>query len=173
MEEEIVLRAIEFATRAHEGQVRKYTGEPYITHPIAVARIVATVPGHTTEMLAAAVLHDTVEDTPVTIPDIHSEFGAEIASLVHWLTEASTKADGNRATRKAIDRAFLAQAPAEAQTIKLADLIHNTASISQHDPNFWKVYRREKELLLEVLTKGDSRLYAKAQRQVLVSVSDD
>jgi len=167
MEEEIVQRAIAFATVAHEGQVRKYTGEPYVTHPIAVAKIVATVEGHTPEMLAAAVLHDTVEDTPVTIEQVEAEFGPVVAELVDWLTDVSKPEDGNRETRKAIDREHSAAAPAQAQTIKVADLIHNTASISRHDPNFWKVYRREKELLLNLLTEADERLRSKAWRQVL------
>ena len=65
-------KAIEFATKAHEGQVRKYTGEPYIVHPLEVAEIVKTVE-HTEEMLMAAVLHDTVEDTDTTIEDIDRE----------------------------------------------------------------------------------------------------
>ena len=59
---EIVEKAIKYATEAHGDQKRKYTGEPYITHPIAVMEIVKTV-AHTKEMLAAAVLHDVIEDT--------------------------------------------------------------------------------------------------------------
>jgi (p)ppGpp synthase/HD superfamily hydrolase len=161
-------RAIAFATGAHAGQVRKYTGEPYITHPIAVAKIVATVE-HTEAMLIAAILHDTVEDTPVTIELVEEQFGAEVAELVGWLTDVSQPEDGNRETRKAMDREHSAAAPAAAQTVKVADLIHNTASISQHDANFWKVYRREKELLLNLLTQADERLRSKAWRQVLFS----
>jgi (p)ppGpp synthase/HD superfamily hydrolase len=161
----IVDRAIEFATIAHEGQVRKYTGEPYITHPIAVAKIVATVP-HTTEMLVAAVLHDTVEDCDVTLEDIEREFGKEVMTLVFWLTDVSQPSDGNRAQRKALDRAHLALAPAAAQTIKVCDLIHNTASIRQHDLDFWIVYRKEKLLLMDILVDADPTLRARAMRQI-------
>jgi (p)ppGpp synthase/HD superfamily hydrolase len=161
----IVDRAIEFATIAHEGQVRKYTGEPYITHPIAVAKIVATVP-HTTEMLVAAILHDTVEDTDVTLEDIEREFGKEVMTLVFWLTDVSQPSDGNRAQRKAVDRAHLAMAPAAAQTIKVCDLIHNTASIRQRDPDFWVVYRKEKLLLMDILVDADPTLRARALRQI-------
>ena len=162
-----VERARVFATAAHAavGQVRKYTFEPYIVHPTEVASIVATVP-HTNEMLAAAYLHDTVEDTGVSIVDIQVEFGNEVASLVGWLTDVSKPEQGNRAVRKAIDREHTAMAPAAAQTVKLADLIANSRSILAHDPAFAKVYLEEKRMLLEVLTRGDATLMAQARRIV-------
>ena len=162
-----VERARVFATAAHAavGQVRKYTFEPYIVHPTEVASIVATVP-HTNEMLAAAYLHDTVEDTGVSIVDIQKEFGNEVASLVGWLTDVSKPEQGNRAVRKAIDREHTAMAPAAAQTVKLADLIANSRSILAHDPAFAKVYLEEKRMLLEVLTRGDATLMAQARRIV-------
>ena len=163
-----VERARVFATAAHAavGQVRKYTFEPYIVHPTEVASIVATVP-HTDVMLAAAWLHDTVEDTGVSIVDIQKEFGNEVASLVGWLTDVSKPEQGNRAVRKAIDREHTAMAPAAAQTVKLADLIANSRSILAHDPAFAKVYLEEKRMLLEVLTRGDATLMAQARRIVV------
>ena len=163
----MVERAKVFATAAHAAvkQVRKYTFEPYIVHPTEVASIVATVP-HTNEMLAAAYLHDTVEDTGVSIVDIQKEFGNEVASLVSWLTDVSKPEQGNRAVRKAIDREHTAMAPAAAQTVKLADLIANSRSILAHDPAFAKVYLEEKRMLLEVLTRGDATLMAQARRIV-------
>ena len=156
---------LKFATAAHGDQKRKYTNDPYINHPIAVAEIVETVP-HTQEMIAAALLHDVVEDTDVTLDQIKDKFGSKVSDLVGWLTDISRPEDGNRRTRKALDREHSANAPAEAQTIKLADLIHNTISIAEHDPNFWKVYREEKIELLKVLTKGDRSLMNRAQQQV-------
>jgi len=158
-------KAIEFATKAHEGQVRKYTGEPYIVHPLEVAEIVKTVE-HTEEMLMAAVLHDTVEDTDTTIEDIEREFGSVVAQLVEELTDVSKPEDGNRAFRKALDREHLAQASAQGQTIKVADLISNAASITEHDPNFAKVYMKEKALLLQVFDKADKNLLEKAQKML-------
>ena len=156
---------LKFATKAHGNQKRKYTGEPYIVHPIAVSEIVQTVP-HTDEMVAAALLHDVVEDTPVTIQEIETKFGSKVADLVGWLTDISRPEDGNRKTRKALDRDHSASAPAEAQTIKLADLIDNTKSIERYDPGFYQVYRQEKIALLDVLTKGDIALRKIAQQQV-------
>lgn len=160
----LVERAREFATMKHNeiGQVRKYTGEPYICHPEAVVALVKTVP-HTDEMLAAAWLHDTVEDTNCSFSELERLFGSDVASLVEMLTDVSKPEDGNRAVRKAIDRAHTATATPEAKTIKLADLLDNSVSIIDNDPRFAKVYMKEKELLLEVLTEGDPTLWKTAQ----------
>ncbi|HEY8576847.1 MAG TPA: HD domain-containing protein [Devosia sp.] len=159
-------RAHAFAAAAHGSidQRRKYTGEPYIVHPVAVAALVRSVP-HTPEMVAAAYLHDVVEDTPVTIKEIEQEFGLEVAELVGWLTDVSRPGDGNRRVRKHKDLLHSAAAPPAAKTIKIADLIDNTKSIRAHDPSFWKVYRREKMALLDVLKEGDPTLWKQAYSQ--------
>jgi (p)ppGpp synthase/HD superfamily hydrolase len=159
-------RARVFATAAHAAiaQVRKYTGEPYICHPADVRDLVATVP-HTDEMLAAAWLHDVVEDTEVTFAAINQEFGPIVEDLVRWLTDVATPEDGNRAVRKRLDKEHLAGAPAAAQTIKVADLIDNSRTILTRDPQFAKVYLREKRALLAVLTRADPALLAMAHRQ--------
>lgn len=153
--------ADEFAARSHSGQVRKYTGEPYIVHPRAVRALVSRFP-HTPEMLDAAVLHDTVEDTDATLEDVLYAFGAVVMQMVADLTDISTPEDGNRAQRKAKDRLHTAAALPNSKTIKLADLIHNTGSIIAHDPAFARVYLKEKALLLQVLTEADPGMYALA-----------
>jgi (p)ppGpp synthase/HD superfamily hydrolase len=165
---DVVRKAQVYAMAAHASvkQVRKYTGEPYIVHPAEVAKIVAGVPGATPDMVAAAWLHDVVEDTGCTFTDIHMAFGIDIATLVGWLTDVSKPEDGNRAHRKAMDRAHTADAPAEAQTIKLADLISNSRSIMAHDPAFARTYLEEKRLMLAVMTRGDRGLHAEASRFV-------
>lgn len=162
-----VERAKVFATAAHAavGQTRKYTGEPYVVHPIEVASIVENA-GGTEAMVAAALLHDVLEDTGVTVDVLEEQFGSEVADLVLWLTDVSKPDDGNRSTRKALDRQHSAAAPAAAQTIKVADLISNTRSIVAHDPGFAKVYLEEKRLLLEVLTRADPTLLTMAREQV-------
>jgi (p)ppGpp synthase/HD superfamily hydrolase len=164
---DVVEKARVFATAAHAavGQLRKYTFEPYIVHPAEVVSIVRTVP-HTDAMLAAAWMHDVVEDTGVTLETIRAEFGNEVADLVGWLTDVSRPDHGNRAARKAVDRAHTASAPAEAQTIKLADIISNTRSIMEHDEKFAKTYLEEKRLLLEVMTKSDTSLLSRARTQI-------
>ena len=163
----LVLRARLFATNAHgaNNQRRKYTDEPYIVHPASVVRLVASV-SHSPAMLAAAWLHDVVEDTPVTIEGIQEAFGSEVSELVDFLTDVSRPSDGNRQTRKAIDRDHIALAPISAKTIKLADLIDNTRSIVRYDPGFARIYLREKALLLEVLSDGDATLLSIAREQL-------
>jgi (p)ppGpp synthase/HD superfamily hydrolase len=165
---DIVRKAQVYAMAAHAavGQRRKYTGEPYIVHPAEVAKIVAGVPGSTPDMVAAAWLHDVVEDTGCTYNDIHMGFGTDIATLVGWLTDVSKPEDGPRWFRKKMDREHTAAAPAEAQTIKLADLISNTKSIMAHDEKFAKVYLEEKRMLLDVMTRGDAGLMAEARKHV-------
>ena len=162
----LVERALAFAAEAHGriGQVRKYTGEPYINHPIEVMDIVKTASHYTDVMLAAALLHDTIEDTAVTRDDIEREFGSDVADMVMELTDQCT--EGNRAERKAAEAERLSTISAEAQTVKLADLISNSVSIIEHDPRFAKVYLREKVWILEVMTAGDSGLYARATAQL-------
>jgi len=154
--------ACKFATVAHGDQVRKYTGESYIEHPIAVARLVATVTDDC-EVISAAFLHDVLEDTAVTFSEIAAAgFGVGIAKLVNEVTDVSRQADGNRAYRKSLDLEHLAVASDKAKTIKLADLIDNSGSICKHDERFAVVYMREKTALLGVLKRGDARLYSKA-----------
>lgn len=162
---DIVEKAKEFAKKAHESidQRRKYTNEPYIVHPAEVASIVASVP-HTQEMVAAAWLHDVVEDTPITLNEVYKTFGKEVGDLVEMLTDVSKPQDGNRKARKAIDREHTSTASPAAKTIKLADLISNTSSIVEYDPNFAKVYLHEKRLLLEVLKEGDKSLWERAYK---------
>lgn len=154
-------RARQFAEQYHAGQVRKYTGEPYITHPAAVAALVRSVP-HTPEMLAAAWLHDVVEDTPATLTDIHFLFGPVVAGYVESLTKISHANDGLRHHRTAKDREHLAKASPEAKTIKLADIIDNVSSITERDPKFASLYLEEKRLLLPLLREGDTTLLTRA-----------
>ena len=156
-------RALQFAKDAHGDQVRKYTGLPYWTHTVAVADTVARY-GGTDEMIAAALLHDTVEDTPITFTDIWVEFDEIIMDLVYELTDISRPEDGNRASRKALDRHHYSMASRAAQIIKAADMIDNSASILEHDPKFAKVYIPELQLLLSVMTKiHDHPIYAEAK----------
>ncbi len=166
-------RAKEFATRKHSeaNQVRKYTGEPYINHPASVVEIVRSV-AHTEAMLAAAWLHDTVEDTRATLKEIYDLFGPEVCLMVEDLTDISKPEDGNRAARKAIDCKHTADAWSESKTIKLADLIDNSKSIVEHDKDFAKVYIKEKELLLQVLAEGDRDLWLRAQAQVQSAICE-
>jgi|TARA_B110000196_G_C21004173_1_gene594483 (p)ppGpp synthase/HD superfamily hydrolase len=143
---------LDFAVEAHTGQTRKYTGEDYIVHPMAVADMVERHGGDEVQV-CAALLHDVVEDTPVTNDDIRDNFGDDIAIMVQWLTDTSKPSDGNRRIRKGIDAKRLAEAPAEAQFVKLADMIDNASTIFRFDKAFTKQFKKEMAHLVEVMTK--------------------
>lgn len=163
--DDITERAALFSRAAHQavGQRRKYSGEPYWHHPVAAAEMVSSVETATTEMIAAALLHDVLEDTGVTAMDIEECFGQRVAVLVLELTDQFIDPElGNRAHRKALERDRLATISPEAQTIKYADLIDNSASIVARDRGFARVYLAEKRQLLEVMTAGDQALRRKA-----------
>lgn len=155
------LRALTLAFKWHDGQKRKYTNEPYIVHCISVADIVKSVTDDE-DLICAAYLHDTLEDTDLEQDVIEIELGKRVLDLVLQVSDISKPEDGNRATRKQKDLEHLAKADKDGQTIKLADLIHNTQSIVKYDKNFAVRYLREKEKLLEVLTKGSRVLHKRA-----------
>jgi len=165
MQDDLVKRASQFAIQAHAriNARRKYTLDPYDTHLRDVAKIVASVTDDA-EMIAAAWLHDIVEDTPITHEDIEREFGPVVADLVEQLTDVSKPSDGNRKIRKAIDCRHTETASPRAKTIKLADLIDNACDITRHDPRFAKVYLSEMASLLEVLGDGDPNLHDRARK---------
>lgn len=159
-----------FSMAAHEalGQKRKYTGEPYYTHPIRVAELLQevqyTLPE---EAFAVALLHDVVEDTGVELHTIGEVFGPKVEQGVALLTDTPTREGGpNRARRKEIDRQRLSQAPGWVQTVKVADMIDNTSTIVEYDPKFAKVYLEEKRLLLAELTSADPLLLEKAKTHI-------
>jgi len=152
-------KAVKFATKAHEGAVRKYTGVPYITHPIAVAELVRVF-DPTPEVWVAAVLHDVVEDTPVTLEEIEAEFGPTVAELVKYVTNVAGPEVGNRKAKFAINASHFADGPAGAQNIKIADAIHNMATLEEYDPKFYRTYRIEKAALNMLMTKAHPGLTA-------------
>jgi len=164
MTSRLVSKAEVFATIAHADidHMRKYSNDPYIVHPIRVAATVKEF-GGTDDMIASAFLHDTVEDTKATMEDIVMQFGEKVAVIVEGLTDVSVPTDGNRAVRKAIDRVHSADATYEAQFVKCADIIDNSADIGENDPDFNIVYKKEMALLLTVLDKvKDTPIYKKA-----------
>lgn len=148
--------AVAFALHAHAGQRRKYTNDPYVNHCVAVAREVERR-GGTPAQCAAALLHDTIEDTSVTAGVLAEKFRNEVAALVFEVTDRYTKAafpEMNRAKRKQLEAERLGTISEGAKLIKLCDLIDNTASIVRYDPDFAVVYLREKADTLEAMGYG-------------------
>jgi (p)ppGpp synthase/HD superfamily hydrolase len=168
-----VERAQKFAHEAHDsiGQKRKYTGVPYWKHTDDVAAIVSIVTD-APYVIAAAHLHDVLEDVQPLLPDkyhfgvIEREFGHYVALYVNWLTDVYTKENYpklNRAERKKKEVERIATISPEIKTVKLADLINNTIDIVENDSGFAITYLKEKEAMLEVLTEGNSFLYKMAR----------
>ena len=156
-------QALSFATKAHGEQKRKYTFGPYINHPIAVAKKVQDL-GYHEDIVCAALLHDVVEDVPeITIDDIEKEFGIIISRMVNDLTDVYTTEAFpliRRKERKLLECFRISKISSNAKTIKVADLIDNTYSIVQYDKDFAKIYLREKEEMLKVLSGADQFLMA-------------
>jgi len=120
----VVERAYRAAARAHSGQKRK-SGDPYITHPLAVATILAEL-GMTPPTLAAALLHDTVEDTDYDLGDLRDEFGDEVAMLVDGVTKLDKVKYGQAAESETVRKMVVAMAKdIRVLVIKLADRLHN------------------------------------------------
>lgn len=97
-------------------------------------------------MVAAALLHYVVEDTHFTTSYMSKEFGSDVANLVKCLTDGSVLSDGNRSTRKKLDRIHTSLSSNRAKTIKIADLIDNSKSICKYDHKFANVYMSEKKI---------------------------
>lgn len=149
-----IFTAVAYAISGHKDQKRKYTGEPYVLHPIAVAKYLESKGHFREEVIFAALFHDLVDDTSVTNDDIKRDWGEEVATLVEMLTDVSSSSDGNRERRKAIDRQHLSEANWEAQSIKCGDLINNAIDIVANDTKFAKLYLHEMSLTLAALTKA-------------------
>lgn len=158
--------ALALATQWHFGEFRKYTNdEPYIAHPVAVAGILRSVP-HTWELICSGLLHDVLEVSDDVRMQreaiIRRDLGGQVLQLVLEVTNPSKPEDGNRKTRKAIDRAHLAKASPVGQTLRLADTIHNLENLYERAPVFAKDYAAEKQLILPLTLAGDTTLHARA-----------
>jgi len=126
----IILRAFATARRAHEGQVRR-TGDPYITHPLAVAHILAGY-GLDAETIAAALLHDALEDTDLTLEQVRVDFGETVAELIDGVTKLDRVSYGNleEAQAATIRKMVIAMArDVRVLLIKLADRLHNVRTL--------------------------------------------
>lgn len=118
-------QALRLAMDSHGDQTRKGSSIPYVTHVVHVAHIVATH-GFDEEVVAAALLHDVVEDTPVELDELEDKFNAKVASLVEWLTEDKTIRDMDERNRRTVET--LRGAPADGKAIKAADVMHNMST---------------------------------------------
>lgn len=171
---ERIQRAVETAKTAHEGQLRK-TGEPYIVHPLAVKKILEEW-GMDEDTVIAGVLHDTVEDTKLTLEDIRKEFGESVAFLVNGVTKLSTARDGMREidtylpeTRSNFLRLMIALGDdIRVLIVKLADRLHNLRTLSALPPDKQKKIAKE---TLEIFAPLADRLNMGKLRVELADLS--
>jgi len=139
----LIDRAIGYAARAHDGQQRKAGNIPYIAHPVAVAMSLQAM-GCPEIVVAAALLHDTVEDTDVTLADIRATFGDEIADIVAGVTEPDKGNGWEERKQYLIEK--LRWAPLEVKLVAAADKFHNLSHIShshlKHGEVAWDRFSR-------------------------------
>lgn len=165
----MILKAAKFAQKAHANQVRKFSGVPYIFHIYRVAGKIATLDVAYDELVAAAWLHDTVEDCNVTFEDITREFGMPVMMLVNDLTNVFTKENYpnyNRQARKDAENERLAKICNDAKIIKLADRLDNFIDIPQNE-EFKVKYAKETEALLSILAGAHEQLEEELKAELM------
>jgi guanosine-3',5'-bis(diphosphate) 3'-pyrophosphohydrolase len=181
MSEEILEKVKEFAAAAHKGQKRKYNDDPYIVHPVRVMEICREFTNDVA-VLSSALLHDVLEDTPVSGEELKayllSVMGREQAlrtfKLVVELTDVFVKESypsWNRRKRKAKEAERMEKTSPEAQTVKYADIIDNSGEISIYDKDFGRVFLFECRSLLRKMDKGNPVLYKRALEKVENAIS--
>ena len=187
LDTELLDRAIIFAVKAHAGTERRGKGFPYIVHPMEAVEIVATMTSDQ-ELLAAAALHDTVEDTDVSIEDIKSQFGERIAHLVD--AESDKKIEGvseekSWHERKQAAIARLTSASHDGKIVALGDKLSNMRAIArdylQMGDKLWELFHvKEKEAhswhyhgLLEALKELEETFAYKEFKQLVAQVFDN
>ena len=151
----MIERAIQFATKAHEGQLRKGTRRPYIVHPIEVGEIVAGMTKDE-EIISAAVLHDTIEDCEGVTADVLAlEFSPRVAGMVLGESEDKSK---TWMERKSATIHSIGQAPREVQMIALADKLSNMRDIDRDYPkvgeDLWNRFRMKDKQMIGWYYKG-------------------
>lgn len=136
-----MLRALAFAAEKHRDQRRKdAAASPYINHPIALADVLVNEAGITeTEVICAALLHDTIEDTSTTGDELEETFGARIRSIVEEVTDDKGK---GKSERKRLQIEHAATISREAKLVKLADKICNVRDLVIHPPAGWPLERK-------------------------------
>ena len=167
LDTDLLDRAIIFAVNAHHNTERRGKGFPYIVHPMEAVEIVATITPDQ-ELLAAAALHDTIEDTDVTVEDLRREFGDRVAELVHAesdrFTEGVSEEDSwHERKQAAIDR--LAAAGHDAKIVAMGDKLSNMRAI-------WRDYQQKGDELWQIFHVKDKASHEWHYRGLAASLSE-
>jgi (p)ppGpp synthase/HD superfamily hydrolase len=162
-EKSILIKAQEFATQKHLGQKRKFNGSDYITHPASVAELVSHFGGNT-EMIAAAWLHDVVEDTNTSIDEIKKEFGSKIANFVNELTNPTEVEKNGNKSKYIADK--MPQMSDESLTIKLCDRLNNVSDFKNADKKWANKYANKTRFIINSLKDSGRSLNINQQKIV-------
>jgi (p)ppGpp synthase/HD superfamily hydrolase len=144
---DVIEKALEVASQAHEKQYRKRTKIPYITHPAAVGMMLMKE-GFDEEIVAAGILHDTIEDTDLNLADIEKVFGQRIAEIVYGCSEPDKSLPWEERKKHTIE--YLKTAPKEIRVVACADKLHNVRSILMD-------YQQEGEAVWERFNRGKAQ----------------
>lgn len=158
--------ALVFAARAHDGQRRKSSDIPYIVHPVGVMMVLVECGETDPELLAAALLHDTVEDTGVTLAEVRDQFGERVAAIVEGCSEPDKSDTWER--RKQHTVGYLRTASRDVQLVSAADKLHNLRSMAadyaEMGDRLWSRFKRGRpeiewyyRSVTESLTEGELR----------------
>jgi len=158
---QMIKKAEEFATKKHEGQIRK-DGRPYIVHPKAVAELVKTYGGDA-EQISTGWLHDTLEDTKTTYEELVQEFNQIIADYVHYLTNPK---DLDKSKKSEFIIKKLNTMPLDVVMIKLCDRLDNVSDFKTADPNFVRSYKQETQKVLD----GLDRNFTSQQQKIIAQI---
>ena len=158
---ELILKAKEYATEKHAGVKRKFDGKDYITHPEAVAELVEKFGGND-EMIAAAWLHDVVEDTKTPLSEIEENFGSVVAKLVGELTNPPKFDKGQDKSEYMAKK--LPVMSSDGLTIKLCDRLNNVSDFSTASPEFVKKYAPATKYILDALEDSERPLNSQQER---------
>lgn len=161
----MINKAIEFALNAHQGQVRKGTEIPYVTHPLALGIILAKV-GCPDDVIVAGILHDVLEDTPVTLDDLKEAFGTTVANIVEGASEPDKSLPWEERKKHTLE--FLGSASQEVRLVALADKLDNIEAMAAD-------YERLGEALWDRFRRGrdDQKWYYEGLLQALRDDSAD
>ena len=142
----VIEKALQVASKAHVNQYRKHTDIPYIIHPVAVGMILMKA-GYSDDIVAAGILHDTVEDTSLSLADIEREFGPNIANIVDGCSEPDKSLSWEERKKHTIE--FLKNASEDIKAVACADKLHNIRSImndyEQTGDLVWERFKRGKQ----------------------------
>ncbi|MCA9115209.1 MAG: bifunctional (p)ppGpp synthetase/guanosine-3',5'-bis(diphosphate) 3'-pyrophosphohydrolase [Planctomycetaceae bacterium] len=159
----LIERALRLAGRKHHPQVRKVSDVPYFTHLAGAAIVLLRAGMHDEQIIAAALLHDVVEDTDCELEDLEGEFPPDVVAWVAVSTEQKHNTDGTKRSwedRKQEHVSHIAAAPREARAIVLADKLHNLGSMLYdhgNDPSFWDRFGAPPERLVWYYTEMVNR----------------